>query len=258
MLTRGAVEIFAAAFAASVFGSMVGLGGGFIFVPILRLFLGFAPAEAAGTSLVLIVANSASSVATYLWHRRVHIKIGLIVALGGLPTSILGAILALHMPAKLFDWILAAILVAVGVDMFWNAERRLAGRPEHYHLARLKGMSYRYAFGIGLVIGLFSSLFGLGGGIVLVPTLLYFSELPAHAISATSQFAILLTSPVGLVAHAIQHDVALADTIPLVLGGLLGGPIGARLSLRLRSPQLLIAVAVALAIAAVSLIWKHL
>lgn len=258
MLTRGAVELFAAAFVASVFGSMVGLGGGFIFVPILRLFLGFAPAEAAGTSLVLIVANSASSVATYLYHHRVHIKIGLIVALGGLPTSILGAILALHMPAKLFDWILAVILVAVAVDMFWNAERRLAGRPEHYHVARLKGMSYRAAFGIGLVIGLFSSLFGLGGGIVLVPTLLYFSELPAHAIGATSQFAILLTSPVGLATHAWQHDVAVRDTIPLILGGLLGGPIGARLSLRLKSPQLLIAVAVALAIAAVSLILKHL
>ncbi|HEY1977969.1 MAG TPA: sulfite exporter TauE/SafE family protein [Candidatus Baltobacteraceae bacterium] len=258
MLTRGGVELFAAAFVASVFGSMVGLGGGFIFVPILRLFLGFAPAEAAGTSLVLIVANSASSVATYLWHRRVHVKIGLIIALGGLPTSILGAILALHMPAKLFDWILAAILVAVAVDMFWNAERRLAGRPEHYHVARLKGMSHRAAFGIGLVIGLFSSLFGLGGGIVLVPTLLYFSELPAHAIGATSQFAILLTSPVGLATHAWERDVDVSGAIPLILGGLLGGPIGARLSLRLKSPQLLIAVAVALAIAAVSLIWKHL
>lgn len=258
MLTRGAVEIFAAAFVASVFGSMVGLGGGFIFVPILRLVLGFAPAEAAGTSLLLIVANSASSVATFLWHRRVHLKIGLIIALGGLPTSILGAILALHIPAKLFDWILAAILVAVAVDMFLNAERRLKGRPEHEHVARIKGMSYRAAFGLGLVIGLFSSLFGLGGGIVLVPTLLYFSELPAHAISATSQFAILLTSPVGLVTHALQHDVAFNNAIPLVLGGLLGGPIGARLSLKLKSPQLLIAVAVSLTIAAVSLIWRHL
>jgi uncharacterized protein len=258
VLTRGAVELFAAAFLASVFGSMVGLGGGFIFVPILRLFLGFAPAEAAGTSLVLIVANSASSVATYLWHQRVHLKIGLIVALGGLPTSVLGAILALHMPAKLFDWILAAILVAVAIDMFLNAERRLKGRPEHEYVHRMKGMSYRAAFGIGLVIGLFSSLFGLGGGIVLVPTLLYFSELPAHAISATSQFAILLTSPVGLVTHALQHDVVFRNAVPLVLGGLLGGPIGARLSLKLKSPQLLIAVAVSLAIAAVSLIWRHL
>jgi uncharacterized membrane protein YfcA len=258
LLTRGAIELFAAAFVASVFGSMVGLGGGFIFVPILRLFLGFAPAEAAGTSLVLIVANSASSVATYLWHQRVHVKIGLLVALGGLPTSILGAILALHIPAKLFDSILSVILIAVAIDMFLNARRRLAGRPEHDRVHRIKGMSYRAAFGVGLVVGLFSSLFGLGGGIVLVPTFLYFSELPVHAISATSQFAILLTSPVGLITHAAQHDVAFRDAVPLVLGGLLGGPLGARLSLRLKSPQLLIAVSVSLVIAAVTLIWRHL
>ncbi|MBV8155608.1 MAG: sulfite exporter TauE/SafE family protein [Candidatus Eremiobacteraeota bacterium] len=258
MLARGAVELFAAALVASVLGSMVGLGGGFIFVPILRLFLGFAPAEAAGTSLVLIVANSASGAFTYLLHKRVHVKIGLMVALGGLPSSILGAMLAVRMPPKVFDIVLAVILVAVAVDLFWNAERRMAGRPEHDHIHRIKGMSYRAAVGLGFVIGLFSSLFGLGGGIVLVPSFLYFSELPAHAISATSQFAILLTSPVGLVTHALQHDVAFRDAIPLTLGGLLGGPIGARLSLRLKSPQLLIAVAVSLVVAALSLVWRHL
>ncbi|HZZ00046.1 MAG TPA: sulfite exporter TauE/SafE family protein [Candidatus Baltobacteraceae bacterium] len=258
MLTREAVGLFAAGFVASVFGSMVGLGGGFILVPILRLFLGFAPADAAGTSLVLIVANSASGAFTYLLHRRVHLKIGLLVALGGLPTSILGAILALHIPAKLYDAILAVILVVVAVDMFWNAERRMKGRSEQEHVHRIKGMSYRAAFGLGLVVGLFSSLFGLGGGIVLVPTFLYFSELPAHAISATSHFAILLTSPVGLITHIVQHDVVGSDVIPLVLGGLLGGPIGARLSLRLKSPQLLVAVAVALVVAAVTLIWRQI
>jgi uncharacterized membrane protein YfcA len=258
VITRGALELFGAGFIASVFGSMVGLGGGFILVPLLRLFFRYAPAEAAGTSLVLIVANSASGAFTYLLHRRVHLKIGLLVAIGGIPTSILGAILALHIPGTLYDGILAVILVAVAVDMFWNADRRMAGRPQHQHIARIKGMSYRAAVGLGLIIGLFSSLFGLGGGIVLVPTFLYFSELPVHAISATSHFAILLTSPVGLVTHALQHDVVAGDAIPLVLGGLIGGPIGARLSLRLRSPQLLIAVAAALVVAAVTLFWRHI
>jgi len=254
---RGPFELFAAAFVASVFGSMVGLGGGFILVPLLRLFLGFAPAEAAGTSLVLIVANSASGAFTYLLHGRVHLKIGLLIALGGLPSGILGAMLALHMPAKLFDAILAVILIVVAVDMAWNAERRMAGRPEHERVHGIKGMSYRAAVGTGFVIGLFSSLFGLGGGIVLVPTFLYFSELPAHAISATSHFAILLTSPVGLATHALQGDVDPHAILPLVLGGLTGGPIGARLSLRLKSPQLLTAVAVALVVAAITLVWRQ-
>jgi uncharacterized protein len=255
---HGTVELFAAAFIASVFGSMVGLGGGFILVPVLRVFLGFAPAEAAGTSLVLIVANSASGALTYLLHRRVHLRIGLLIALGGLPSSVLGAVLALRIPPKLFDAILALILTVVAIDLVRNAEHRSAGRIEHRNVAELKGMSYRAAVGVGFAIGLFSSLFGLGGGIVLIPAFLYFSELPAHAISATSHFAILLTSPVGLVTHVVQHDVVSSDVVPLVLGGLIGGPIGARLSLRLRSPQLLIAVAIALVIAAITLVWRQL
>jgi uncharacterized protein len=254
---HGSVELFAAAFIASVFGSMVGLGGGFILVPLLRLVLGFAPAEAAGTSLVLIVANSASGAFTYLLHGRVHLKIGLLIALGGLPSGILGAELALRIPPKLFDAILALILFAVAIDLARNARHRAAERDETRSIGELKGMSYRAAVGVGFVIGLFSSLFGLGGGIVLIPAFLYFSELPAHAISATSHFAILLTSPVGLVTHVLQHDVVSRDIIPLVLGGLTGGPIGARLSLRLQSPQLLIAVAAALVIAAITLIWRQ-
>lgn len=255
---RFALELFAAAFAASVFGSMVGLGGGFILVPILRLFLGFSPAYAAGTSLVLIVANSASGAFTYLLQRRVHLKIGLLIALGGLPGGILGAIASFHISAKLFDSILAVLLVAVAVDMAWNARRRVAGRIEAHRVTAVKGMSYRAAIVLGFIVGLFSSLFGLGGGIVLVPTFLYFSELPAHSISATSHFAILLTSPVGLIVHALQRDIVARDVLPLVAGGLLGGPIGARLSLRLRSPQLLIVVAIALVVAAITLVWRQL
>jgi uncharacterized protein len=237
---------------------MVGLGGGFILVPILRLFLGFSPAYAAGTSLVLIVANSASGAFTFLLQRRVHLKIGWLVAAGALPGGILGAIASVHISPRLFDSLLAALLVAVAVDMGWNAERRMAGRAEHHRVREIKGMSYRGALALGFVVGVFSSLFGLGGGILLVPTFLYFSELPAHAISATSQFAILLTSPVGLIVHALQRDIVGRDVVPLIAGGLLGGPIGAKLSTRLKSPQLLIVVAVALVIAAGSLIWRAL
>jgi uncharacterized membrane protein YfcA len=255
---RTAIELFAAALFASAFGSMVGLGGGFIFVPFLRLALGLPPAEAAGTSLVLIVANGASGAFSYLMQRRVHLKIGWLLAAGGLPGGVIGAILSLHISARAFDWIIAVLLLAVAVDMGWNAEARMRGRPVHANVHEIKGMSYRAALGLGFVIGLFSSLFGLGGGVVLVPTLLYFSELPIHAVSATSQFGILLTSPVGLAAHLVQRDVDYAAIVPLVAGGLLGGPIGARLSARMRSKQLLIVVAIALVVVSLSLIWRDL
>lgn len=237
---------------------MVGLGGGFILVPALRLFFGLPPAEAAGTSLILILANSFSGAFTYFLQRRIHFKIGLLFAAGGLPGGIIGAILSQHISERLFDWLLALLLAIVAIDMAWNAERRIRGRPEHGRIHEIKGMSYRLALGLGFAIGIFSSLFGIGGGVILVPSLLYFSELPVHSVSATSHFGILLTSPVGLVVHILQRDIDLQDIVPLALGGLIGGPIGARLSLKLKSPQLLIIVAFALVAVAGSLIWRHL
>lgn len=235
---------------------MVGLGGGFILVPILRLFFGLAPAEAAGTSLMLVVANSGSGAFTYLLQKRVDVKLALLFGAGGLPGSILGAILTKRIPPHIFDWLFGAFLLIVAIDMIFNAKKRVEGRAEADVGVR-KAMSYRAALGIGFILGIVSSLFGIGGGIIVVPSLLYFSNLPAHAIAGTSHLSIILTSPVGLVTHAFQHDVRLTDVVPLVAGGLIGGPVGAHLSTRLKSPQLLVVVGIALICVAGSMALRH-
>jgi uncharacterized protein len=236
---------------------MVGLGGGFIIVPVLRLFFGLSPAVAAGTSLALVIANSGSGAITYLLQRRVHVRVGLLIAAGGFPGSIAGAIAVKNLPPHVFDWLFAAFLLIVAGDMVWNRERRLEGRTERADVQQIVGMPWPRALLAGFGVGFISSLFGVGGGVVLVPTLLYFSDLPAHAISATSHFGIVLTSPVGFVTHYLQHDIDWYYVIPLVAGGVLGGPIGARLSMRLRSTRLMLFVAVALCIAALALILRH-
>lgn len=236
---------------------MVGLGGGFIIVPVLRLFFGLPPAMAAGTSLALVVANSGSGATTYLIQRRVHVRVGLMIAAGGFFGSILGAWVSNHVSARAFDWSFAAFLLIVAGDMVFNRDRRLRNRNEHADIHTIKGMRGWIAVTSGFFVGFVSSLFGVGGGVAVVPTLLYFSDLPAHAISATSHFAIVLTSPVGFVTHYLQNDIKWGYVVPLVLGGLIGGPLGAQLSLRLKSTRLLLYVASALTIAALALILRH-
>lgn len=251
------LALFAAALGASIFGSMVGLGGGFLLVPILRLLFGFAPAEAAGTSLALVVASSASASVAYFLQRRVHVKLGFLIALGGFPGAILGSVIVHRLSSPLFDWIFAAFLLLVATDIIFNRHKRAADRDERTDTARLKGMPFPTAILMGFAVGLLGGTFGIGGGIILVPTFIYFSALPAQAISATSQFAILLTSPIGLTTHILEHDTQWAKVVPLVAGGLLGGPIGARFSSRLHSSHLLLFVAGALILAAISLTLHH-
>ncbi len=234
---------------------MVGLGGGFIAVPVLLLFFGLPPAQASGTALGLVVANSGSGALTYLAQRRVHVRIGLIVACGGFPASILGALASARISSQLFDWLFAAVLIGVAGDMAFNRRKRLAGRSEHP--AQIVGMPWHRALVLGFGVGFISSLFGIGGGVLLVPSLLYFSDLPAHMISATSHFGIVLTSPVGLAAHWAQHDIKWSFVVPLVVGGVLGGPIGARLSMRMAQTRLVVLVACALTVAALALVARH-
>ncbi len=234
---------------------MVGLGGGFIAVPVLLLFFHLSPARASGTSLALVVANSAAGSLTYLLQKRVHVRIGWLVAAGGFPASILGAIVSAHISAEIFDWVFAIFLTGVALDMTFNREKRLAGRSEEPSL--VLGMPWYRSLALGFGVGFISSLFGIGGGVLLVPSLLYFSDLPAHMISATSHFGILLTSPVGLAAHWAQGDIDWTYVAPLALGGVIGGPIGARLSLRLKQARLMILVSIALTIAALALVLRH-
>lgn len=237
---------------------MVGLGGGFIIVPVLRIFYGLHPAIASGTSLALVMANSGSGALTYLLHRRVHVRLGLLIAAGGLPGGIIGAIIVKRLPPHIFDWLFSAFLIVVAIDMVLNSERRLAGRATEGEIHLATGMPWYGAMTAGFCVGVISSLFGVGGGVVMVPSLLYFSDLPAHAISATSHFGIILTSPVGFVTHYLQNDIDWNYVVPLVAGGLLGGPIGARLSLRVKSHQLMVFMGIALVIAAAALAGRHL
>ena len=249
--------LFIIGFVASVFGSMVGLGGGFIVVPILRIFLNMPPAEAAGTSLALVITNSGSGTLTYLLQRRGHLRTGWFVGGGAVPGSVLGAMAVKHASPRLFDWLFAALLVGVATDIFVNRAKRVPDSARAENISSLKGMPWPRALGVGFAVGFISSLFGVGGGVILVPSLLYFSDLPAHAVSATSHFGIILTSPLGFLTHVVQHDVRWNVAVPLAIGGLFGGPVGARLSSRIKSQRLLVLVAVALTIAALALVFRH-
>lgn len=232
---------------------MVGLGGGFIMVPVLRIFFGLSPALAAGTSLVLVVANSASGTVAYLRQKRVDVKLGLIIAAAGLPGSVIGALLVVRISGIFFDLLFAAFLILAAIDLLARRGQPTGDR----NAADKRPIPAWRSLPVGFFVGLVSSLFGIGGGVVLLPALLNFSTLPIHAVSATSHFVILLTAPIGLAAHAAQHDVQTAHAIPLALGGFLGGPVGAALSARLQSPVLLRLISLALIGAALALVLRH-
>jgi len=87
---------------------------------------------------------------------------------------------------------------------------------------------------IGLVAGVFSSLFGVGGGIVIVPLLLLVASFRPHQAAATSLGAIAITALAGVTAYALRHDVRYAYAalvgIPATVGALGGATLQQRFS----------------------------
>jgi uncharacterized membrane protein YfcA len=230
----------------------VGLGGGFIVVPVLRLLLNIAPTTVAGTSLVFVLANVGTSALGYLRQKRVDVAIAVPLALGAIPGSIVGVLAVKHVEPKWFDVSYAALLLILSVLVMRrrSAASRAPGEKTFAH-------AWIVALPAGLALGLFSSLFGIGGGVVLIPLLLLAARMPPHVVTATSAFVIALTAPVGVIAHGIAGDIDWLAAAPLIVGGLVGGAIAPLISARVSSPRLITLLALALIGAALGLGLRH-
>jgi len=256
-------------FAATI-GSLAGLGGGFLVAPILRIVFALPPEAAAATSLVLVLANVASASVAFVRQGRVDLSLALTMGAFAVPGSIAGAFVVKFAPAAWFDLLYAALLVVLAIDMLREGARTAAGGlarlpwavPTTFH-DRTSGLDYTYVrsrpveAAAGAATGFLSSFFGIGGGVIVVPTLLRVFEMPAHIVSATSHMVILFSAPFGVATHALQGNINWSDAVPLAAGGLAGGQLGAALSRRLSSATLVRVLAAILTAAAVSLIVQH-
>ncbi|MBC5810023.1 MAG: sulfite exporter TauE/SafE family protein, partial [Candidatus Eremiobacteraeota bacterium] len=252
-------------------GTLVGLGGAFVVIPVLRLVFGLPPAETAGISLVMVLANGISGSFGYLRQGRADVRMAALTAVTGIPASILGTLLVQRVSLAGFDLLLGTMQVA----FFFNIMRRrnrTDARPPKFQLRGLRervlvdarGDIFTYSWSspltlaIGVVIGLATTFFGIGGGVIFALSAMTFLRMPAHVATATAILAMLLTAPVGVASHVVAGDVNWLYAAPLAAGGILGGQFGPKIAQRLTAPQLLTVLAYAMLGAALALALKHL
>ena len=246
-----------AAVGIGILASMIGVGGGFLVVPMLILGWGFSAQDAAGTSLLMIVFTSTSSTFAYWRQRRVDMRLGLILEAATLPGALLGAYLTSILSSKVLEGMFGIFLAGIAVKMF--LARELPDRAEHEGSATRKiidahGHVFEYtpnlAAGLpgGFLAGMSSGLFGIGGGVLKVPLLRLVLKVPMHIAAPTSMFMMIFTSIGGAMAHAALGHTRVSYAIPLILGIIVGTQIGARLARRTRSRVLELILAACLLI----------
>lgn len=247
---------------ASIFGTIIGAGGGFVAVPLLIILFGFEPQVATGTSLVFIFFNSLSGGISYLRQRRVDVRVGLMFMLMGIPGAVIGALVSTSVEKSLFKLLLAILLLAVSLYSLLrpselHGRSRVGGSPRR----RIDAWGNEYRYSVNIPLGLLLSfaisfmggLFGLGGGIIYVPAMILLFGFPTHIATATSHFLMIFTSLTAAATHASLGSVGLA-AIPLSVGAVIGAQLGAATARRLRGRTIQRILGVALIIVAIRLL----
>ncbi len=214
--------IFGAIFLISLLRTMVGLGGGLIFSP-LFIILGFPKTQAASASLFLNLIAAGSAAYAYSRKKMVDFSLSVPLIVASSLAAPVGSYLNVHLDLKPFLLIMAVVLALAGIRMLWSPPGETQPREIEPWKKVLGGI------GIGACIGLLGGLLGIGGGVFVVPLLIYALKTPTKIAAASSTFIVCFSSLTGFVGYATQEALNWGFILPAAIASFLGGQAGARI-----------------------------
>ncbi|AJY74388.1 sulfite exporter TauE/SafE family protein [Paenibacillus beijingensis] len=238
---------------ASVYGSLVGLGGGIIIVPVL-LLLGqnltghiIPEATAVGTSLAVLIVTALASTLSYMKRKRVDFKSAWLLFITSGPGAMVGSALTSRFHGGWFQISFGAFMLLMALLLIFRDRLKPVTRqwPIQRTMTDSDGGSYTYGYGaatllsIGFFVGLVSGLFGIGGGSLFVPAMVILFRFPPHVATATSMFVIFLSAILGSSVHAAMGEVEWLLFAALAPGAWVGGKLGAYLAMRMKGGTIL-------------------
>lgn len=232
-------------FAAGLLGSMIGLGGGIIVVPVLT-FLGFPPTVAASNSLFAALSNATASTISYSKQKRIEYGLGIKLGLLSIPGTIFGAIISTDVTPDIFKILFGFVLIASAVYIFLRKKIETVDKI-------LSKQMILFTVGASFFAGIISSFFGIGGGIVFVPLMVVGMGMMMKKAAPTSQLILLFASLSGVIVHSFLGHPDFLQSGLLAIGSFIGGLVGARLSIDIKERYLQILIVIVILIAAAKL-----
>ncbi|HTU71616.1 MAG TPA: sulfite exporter TauE/SafE family protein [Candidatus Baltobacteraceae bacterium] len=242
---------------ACFFGSLVGFGGGFISVPILRLSGHLTPQVVAATSLFMVGVNVAVASFALRKKKRINLRIGWSIGLGGIVGALAGVVGLKYVSSSQFDVLYGLMLLFIAFNMLKPAPKAEIPDTQIESDRSLRASNIEFAL-MGMLVGFSSSLFGIGAGTVAIPLLLWRYKLPAYVAMPTASFIATIYIWPGVLAQIHEARVDWALAIPLAIGAVIGAHFGARYSNKLKSPQLKRIFGVICVITFITLSIRHL
>jgi uncharacterized membrane protein YfcA len=265
-----ALILFPTSIIAGFFGSLLGLGGGVIIVPVLTLFFKIDIRYAVAASLISIIATSSGAASSYLKDHLTNIRLAVLLEIGTVFGAITGFLFATSIKSN-------ALFVAFGVFLLFSALMTLRQKKEkladknHPWANHLKlnssyperGTWIKYNLEkvpLGLVImyfaGIFSAILGIGSGIFKMLAMDGVMKTPLKVSSATSNFMIGVTASASAGAYFLRGDIKPEIASPVAIGIIIGAWIGAKVMPKLKTSSLRKTFILLMVVVAIQMILK--
>src|SRR5262245_26020768 len=245
--------VFVLSIIAGVFGSLLGLGGGIIVIPVLTLLFKIDIRYAIGASIVSVIATSSGAAAAYIREHMTNLRVAMVLEVATTSGALTGAYLAGKLNGRWLYIIFGLVMGYSSLMMFRKRHETVAAitraapwadylrlHSHYYDEALNREIVYRVVgtrIGLGLMYlaGVVSGLLGIGSGALKVPAMDLAMHLPIKVSTATSNFMIGVTAAASAGVYFMRGDIDPFVAAPVATGVLVGATIGARLLGRLHS-----------------------
>ena len=240
--------LLAASYCAGLLGSLTGLGGGVVVIPVLTLCLGVDFHYAVGAALVASIATSSGSGSAYVKEGVTNIRLGMFLEIATTIGAVCGAAVAIYLNSNTIAIIYGSVLVltaamqqrrksdhdgVVGSEMarrlkLFSSWPQKDGTMKHYQLRHVGG-----GFSVMYVAGVLSGILGIGSGVLKVIAMDGIMKVPFKVSTTTSNFMMGVTACASAVIYVQRGNIVPGMACPVMIGVLFGALTGAKLLKRL-------------------------
>jgi uncharacterized protein len=268
------IVLIAGSILAGLLGSLTGLGGGVVIVPLLTLALHIDVRYAIGASIVSVIATSSTAAATYAREGFTNLRLAMFLEVATTIGAIGGAVLATHLPTAWIAAVFGLVLLFSGAqalktrrpedrlspEQSSNLAKRLRltgefpgsdGRIVRYGLSGVRG-----GFALMALAGGLSGMLGIGSGGFKVLAMDSLMRVPFKVSTTTSNFMIGVTAAASAGVYMVRGYIDPRIAAPVMLGVLVGAAIGTRFLMRWRSKSVRLVFAVLLMFLGLYMTWS--
>jgi uncharacterized membrane protein YfcA len=237
------VILLLGSYLAGLLGSLTGLGGGFIIIPLLTLLLKVDIHYAIGASLVSVIATSSGSAAAYVKEGITNIRLGMFLEIATTAGAFTGAILAIYVPTHFIAILFGLILIFSAImslkpraehlvhkETYLSKKLKLAGSyPMNDEVVEYSVTNIAGGFFMMVLAGVLSGLLGIGSGALKVVAMDGMMRIPFKVSTTTSNFMIGVTAAASAVVYFQRGYIHPGLAMPVVIGVLLGAISGSKI-----------------------------